>query len=137
MTAILTTDAARVGAAGDTPDRYAGKMAANTGTTDTGTTVGADTAVGYVSDKEAIMRRLARIEGQVGGLRRMVDSEAYCVDVLTQVAAVTKALEGVSLKLLADHTNHCVRDAVAAGGSEADAKVDELLSAVERFARTR
>jgi DNA-binding FrmR family transcriptional regulator len=101
-------------------------MAANTAET-----------VGYVSDKEAVMRRLARIEGQVGGLRRMVDSEAYCVDVLTQIAAVTKALEGVSLKLLTDHTNHCVRDAVSAGGTEADAKVDELMSAVERFARTR
>lgn len=92
---------------------------------------------GYVDDKAAIMRRLARIEGQVGGLRRMVEDEAYCVDVLTQVAAVSRALEGVSLKLLADHTNHCVRDAVAAGGSEADAKVDELLAAVDRFARTR
>jgi DNA-binding FrmR family transcriptional regulator len=132
MTAILTTEAATPGGASDTPDRYAGKMAANTDTT-----VGTDTAVGYVTDKEAIMRRLARIEGQVGGLRRMVDSEAYCVDVLTQVAAVTKALEGVSLKLLADHTNHCVRDAVASGGPEAEEKVDELLSAVERFARTR
>jgi DNA-binding FrmR family transcriptional regulator len=93
-------------------------------------------SVGYVSDKEALLRRLARIEGQIGGLRRMVDAEAYCVDVLTQIAAVTKALEGVSLKLLTDHTNHCVRDAVAAGGAEADAKVDELMSAVERFART-
>jgi DNA-binding FrmR family transcriptional regulator len=93
--------------------------------------------VGYVSDKDALMRRLARIEGQIGGLRRMIDSEAYCVDVLTQIAAVTKALEGVSLKLLTDHTNHCVRDAVAAGGNDADEKVDELMSAVERFARTR
>lgn len=92
---------------------------------------------GYVEDKEAVLRRLARIEGQVGGLRRMVEEEAYCVDVLTQIAAVSRALEGVSLKLLADHTNHCVRDAVAAGGGEADAKVDELLAAVERFARTR
>jgi DNA-binding FrmR family transcriptional regulator len=92
---------------------------------------------GYVEDKEAILRRLARIEGQVGGLHRMVEDEAYCVDVLTQVAAVTRALEGVSLKLLTDHTNHCVRDAVARGGSEADAKVEELMSAVERFARTR
>jgi CsoR family transcriptional regulator, copper-sensing transcriptional repressor len=101
-------------------------MAANTAET-----------VGYVSDKDALLRRLARIEGQIGGLRRMVDSEAYCVDVLTQIAAVTKALEGVSLKLLTDHTNHCVRDAVATGGSEADAKVDELMTAVERFARTR
>jgi DNA-binding FrmR family transcriptional regulator len=94
-------------------------------------------SVGYVSDKDALLRRLARIEGQIGGLRRMVDSEAYCVDVLTQIAAVTKALEGVSLKLLTDHTDHCVRDAVAVGGSEADAKIDELMTAVERFARTR
>lgn len=93
--------------------------------------------VGYVDDKQAILRRLARIEGQVGGLRRMVADEAYCVDVLTQVAAVTRALEGVSLKLLSDHTDHCVRDAIASGGAEADEKVDELLAAVERFARTR
>ncbi|MQA75228.1 MAG: metal-sensing transcriptional repressor [Solirubrobacterales bacterium] len=92
---------------------------------------------GYVEDKDAVLRRLARIEGQVRGLRGMVEDEAYCVDVLTQVAAVTKALEGVSLKLLADHTNHCVRDAVERGGDEADEKVDELLAAVERFARTR
>ena len=90
-----------------------------------------------MEDKEAIKRRLARIEGQVKGLQRMVDEEAYCVDVLTQVSAVTKALEGVSLKLLTDHTNHCVRDAVAGGGAQADEKVDELLTAVERFARTR
>ena len=94
-------------------------------------------AAGYVEDKDAVLRRLARIEGQVRGLRGMVEDEAYCVDVLTQVAAVTKALEGVSLKLLTDHTNHCVRDAVEQGGPEADAKVDELLTAVERFARTR
>jgi CsoR family transcriptional regulator, copper-sensing transcriptional repressor len=92
---------------------------------------------GYLEDKDAIMRRLARIEGQVRGLRTMVDDEAYCVDVLTQVGAVTKALEGVSLKLLTDHTNHCVRDAVERGGEEADEKVGELLAAVERFARTR
>jgi DNA-binding FrmR family transcriptional regulator len=96
-----------------------------------------ETRAGYVEDKEAIKRRLARIEGQVKGLQRMVDEEAYCVDVLTQVSAVTKALEGVSLKLLTDHTNHCVRDAVAGGGAQADEKVDELLTAVERFARTR
>ena len=67
----------------------------------------------------------------------MVAGEAYCIDVLTQIAAVSRALEGVSLKLLADHTNHCVRDAVATGGADADEKVDELLAAVERFARTR
>ena len=94
-------------------------------------------APGYVDDKEAVLRRLSRIEGQLRGLRRMVGEEAYCIDVLTQIAAVEKALDGVALKLLADHTNHCVRDAVERGGSEADEKVGELLAAVERFARTR
>jgi CsoR family transcriptional regulator, copper-sensing transcriptional repressor len=96
-----------------------------------------DAGAGYLEDKEAILRRLARVEGQVRGLRRMVEDDAYCVDVLTQVAAVTRALEGVSLKLLADHTNHCVRDAVARGGVEGDEKIAELLAALERFARTR
>jgi len=93
--------------------------------------------VGYLEDKDAILRRLARIEGQVRGLRGMVEDEAYCVDVLTQVAAVTRALEGVSLKLLAEHTTHCVRDALEHGGPGADEKVGELLAAVERFARVR
>ena len=82
----------------------------------------------HLSDNDAILRRLALTDRE---------DEAYCVDVLTQVAAVTKALEGVSLRVLADHTNHCVRDAVERGGDEADAKVAELLSAVERFARSR
>jgi DNA-binding FrmR family transcriptional regulator len=94
-------------------------------------------APGYVDDKAAVEKRLSRIEGQVRGLRRMVDEEAYCIDVLTQIAAVERALDGVALKLLADHTDHCVRDAIAAGGAEADEKVDELMAAVERFARTR
>src|SRR5437762_14229313 len=92
---------------------------------------------GYVSDKKAILRRLARIEGQVRGLRSMVDDEAYCIDVLTQIAAASKALDGVALRLLADHTNHCVRDALGRGGAEADEKVAELIAAVERFSRTR
>ena len=92
---------------------------------------------GYVDDKEAVLKRLSRIEGQVRGLRRMVDEEAYCIDVLTQIAAVDRALDGVALKLLTDHTNHCVRDAVEQGGDEADEKVGELMAAVERFARTR
>jgi CsoR family transcriptional regulator, copper-sensing transcriptional repressor len=92
---------------------------------------------GYLGDKDAILRRLARIEGQVRGVRRMVGEEAYCVDVLTQIAAVERALDGVALKLLDEHTNHCVRGAVERGGSEADEKVGELMAAVERFARTR
>jgi DNA-binding FrmR family transcriptional regulator len=92
---------------------------------------------GYIDDKDALAKRLSRIEGQVRGLRRMVDEEAYCIDVLTQISAVERALDGVALKLLSDHTDHCVRDAVALGGTEADEKVDELMAAVERFARTR
>jgi DNA-binding FrmR family transcriptional regulator len=92
---------------------------------------------GYLGDKAAIAKRLSRIEGQVRGLRRMVDDEAYCIDLLTQISAVERALDGVALKLLADHTDHCVRAAVAEGGSQADEKVDELKAAVERFARTR
>jgi CsoR family transcriptional regulator, copper-sensing transcriptional repressor len=95
------------------------------------------TPPGYLEDKEAILRRLSRIEGQVRGLQRMVGDEAYCVDVLTQIAAVERALDGVALRLLTDHTDHCVRDAIEAGGPGADEKVGELMAAVERFARTR
>jgi CsoR family transcriptional regulator, copper-sensing transcriptional repressor len=92
---------------------------------------------GYLEDKDGLLRRLSRIEGQVRGLGRMVGEEAYCIDVLTQIAAVERALDGVALKLLSDHTNHCVRDAITGGGAEANEKVDELMAAVERFARTR
>jgi DNA-binding FrmR family transcriptional regulator len=94
-------------------------------------------AAGYVEDKQAILRRLARIEGQVRGVHGMVADEAYCVDVLTQIAAVRSALDGVALKLLSEHTGHCVRDAVKRGGRQADESVAELLEAVERFARSR
>jgi DNA-binding FrmR family transcriptional regulator len=92
---------------------------------------------GYIEDKQALAKRLARVEGQVRGVRGMVESEAYCIDVITQIAAITKALDGVALKLLEDHTSHCVRAALEEGGSEADEKVEELLATVERFARTR
>jgi DNA-binding FrmR family transcriptional regulator len=95
------------------------------------------TEPGYVSDRDAILKRLSRIEGQVRGIRGMVEDDAYCIDVLTQIGAITKALDGVGMRLLSDHTDHCVRDALAQGGAEADEKVDELLAAVERFARTR
>jgi CsoR family transcriptional regulator, copper-sensing transcriptional repressor len=95
------------------------------------------TEPGYVTDREAILKRLSRIEGQVRGIKGMVEDDAYCIDVLTQIGAITKALDGVGMRLLSDHTDHCVRDALAEGGAEADEKVDELLAAVERFARTR
>jgi DNA-binding FrmR family transcriptional regulator len=92
---------------------------------------------GYLENRDAILRRLARAEGQVRGVRRMVEEEAYCIDVLTQIAALQRALDGVSLELLTDHTNHCVRDALEKGGRQADRKVDELVAAVQRFARTK
>jgi CsoR family transcriptional regulator, copper-sensing transcriptional repressor len=93
---------------------------------------------GYVSDKEAIVNRLHRIEGQVRGVERMVEEERYCVDVLTQIAAVQTALESLSVTLLEDHVRHCVGDALAAGDAAvAQQKSEDLLAAVQRFSRTR
>ena len=89
-------------------------------------------------DKQALIRRLHRIEGQVRGLERMVEQDRYCIDVLTQIAAVTTALESVAFRILDDHVNHCVSGALASGDRrEAAAKSKELLEAVHRFARTR
>jgi len=89
-------------------------------------------------DKAALSKRLHRIEGQVRGIERMVDDDRYCIDILTQIAAVNTALESVAFKLLNDHVNHCVADALASGDREAAAqKSEELLAAVQRFARTR
>jgi CsoR family transcriptional regulator, copper-sensing transcriptional repressor len=84
---------------------------------------------GYVEDKDAVLKRLKRVEGQVRGLQRMVEEERYCIDVVTQVGAVRSALEEVALQLLDDHARHCV----AAG----EAGADELVEAVGRFIRTR
>lgn len=93
---------------------------------------------GYASDKAALVKRLHRIEGQVRGIERMVEDDRYCIDVLTQISAVSTALESLALKILDDHVRHCVAGALQSG-DEADgrAKVDELLDAVQRFARTR
>ncbi len=92
--------------------------------------------VGYSEDKDAVLRRLHRIEGQVRGVARMVEADTYCIDVLTQVSAVTRALQSVALKLLGDHLSHCVQQALAAGGPEADAKVAEARAAIERLVRS-
>lgn len=89
-------------------------------------------------DKDALKKRLHRIEGQVRGIERMVDEDRYCIDILTQVGAVRTALERIGLEILNDHVTHCVRDALASGNAEtATAKSEELLAAVERFAKTR
>ena len=89
-------------------------------------------------DKEALVKRLHRIDGQVRGIERMVEDDRYCIDILTQVAAVNTALESLAFKVLDDHVNHCVSDALSSGDpKEAAAKSKELMEAVQRFARTR
>jgi DNA-binding FrmR family transcriptional regulator len=92
--------------------------------------------VGYAQDKDAIQRRLRRIEGQVRGLQRMMDDDAYCIDVLTQISAATRALQSVAVQLLGEHLSHCVQDAVTAGGPEAGAKIREAQEAIERLVRS-
>ena len=93
---------------------------------------------GYVSNKEALIKRLHRIEGQVRGIERMVEEERYCIDILTQISAVSTALEALAFKILDDHVNHCVAGALASGDEQVAAeKSRELLEAVHRFARTR
>ena len=92
---------------------------------------------GYVADKDALVRRLHRIEGQIRGIERMVDEERYCVDILTQIAAATTALETVAFKILDEHVSHCVAGALSSGDPEVAAeKSRELLDAVHRFSRT-
>ena len=86
--------------------------------------------------KDDLLRRLRRVEGQVRGLQQMVEDDRYCIDVLTQISAATKALQSVALGMLDDHLRHCVADAVAAGGREAEAKLTEATAAVERLVRS-
>nr|WP_211291041.1 metal-sensitive transcriptional regulator [Kineococcus xinjiangensis] len=89
-----------------------------------------------MQEKDAYLKRLRRIEGQVRGLQRMVEEEQYCIDILTQVSAVTKALQSVALGLLEDHLGHCVVAAATTGGEEADAKVREAADAIARLVRS-
>ncbi|MGI8795364.1 MAG: metal-sensitive transcriptional regulator [Acidimicrobiia bacterium] len=88
---------------------------------------------GYAMQKDDYRNRLRRIEGQVRGLQRMIDEDEYCVDVLTQIVSVTKALQGVGLGLLDEHLRHCVREAAESSRTEGDAKVTEAVQAVERL----
>ena len=93
---------------------------------------------GYAAHKEGLIKRLHRVEGQVRGIERMVEDDRYCIDILTQIGAVSTALESLAFELLDDHVNHCVRTALASGDDdEATAKAEELLAAVQRFAKTR
>jgi DNA-binding FrmR family transcriptional regulator len=94
------------------------------------------TALADRSDRDAQLKRLRRIEGQVRGIHRMVEQDAYCIDVLTQISAATKALEAVALALLDEHLSHCVTDAIHIGGSEADEKLKEASAAIARLVRS-
>jgi CsoR family transcriptional regulator, copper-sensing transcriptional repressor len=96
------------------------------------------TLPGYSGDKELLRKRLARIEGQVRGISRMIEDDRYCIDILTQLGAVDTALEAVAIKVLEEHVRHCVAGALASGDEElATEKSRELLEAVQRFAKTR
>ncbi|MGV9709441.1 metal-sensitive transcriptional regulator [Gordonia sp. NPDC003424] len=91
---------------------------------------------GYIERKDDYLRRLRRIEGQARGLQRMVDEEAYCIDILTQVSAMTKALQAVSLGLLEEHMNHCVVHAAQESDAAGVAKVDEAMQAIARLVKS-
>ena len=91
---------------------------------------------GYKDKKEKLKTRLRRIEGQVRGLERMIDEDAYCIDVLTQVTAATNALQSVAIALMDDHLSHCVADAIASGGKDASEKIAEASAAISRLVRS-
>jgi CsoR family transcriptional regulator, copper-sensing transcriptional repressor len=91
---------------------------------------------GYTSDKDGYLKRLRRIEGQIRGLQRMVDGDEYCIDILTQISAATKALQAVSIALLDEHLKHCVAEALADGGAGAEEKVREATAAIARLVRS-
>ena len=91
---------------------------------------------GYSMEKDDLLKRLRRVEGQVRGLQQMVDEDRYCIDVLTQISAVTKALQSVAVGMFDDHLRHCVADAVTKGGRDADLKLTEATAAVERLLKS-
>ncbi len=91
---------------------------------------------GYITDKAKYVNRLKRIEGQARGISKMVDDEQYCIDILTQISALTSALQAVAIGLLDDHLNHCVLDAARRDGDDAQAKIAEASSAIARLVRS-
>ncbi|MGW2281525.1 metal-sensitive transcriptional regulator [Streptomyces sp. NPDC001770] len=128
---MTTTEAA--GPTGPTPPEPAGTPPASPA----GVVTDHDRGIhGYHHQKDEHLKRLRRIEGQIRGLQRMVDEDTYCIDILTQVSASTKALQSFALQLLEEHLRHCVADAAVKGGDEIDAKVDEATRAIARLLRT-
>nr|WSX51106.1 metal-sensitive transcriptional regulator [Streptomyces sp. NBC_00974] len=115
----------------------AGTVAAAADGTDTAAgTATAGAVHGYHHQKDEHLKRLRRIEGQIRGLQRLVGEDVYCIDILTQVSASTKALQSFALQLLEEHLRHCVADAAVKGGGEIDAKVEEATKAIARLLRT-
>ena len=100
------------------------------------TTMDAIVRRGYSEDKESVLKRLRRIEGQVRGLQRMVEEGRYCIDILEQISAATRALQSVALQLLEGHMGHCVAEAVKSGGDEATEKLSEASAAIARLVRS-
>lgn len=91
---------------------------------------------GYEMSREQLLSRLRRVEGQIRGISQMVESDRYCIDVLTQISAVTKALQSVAVGLLDDHLRHCVADAVSTGGRDAEHRLNEATAAIERLLKS-
>jgi DNA-binding FrmR family transcriptional regulator len=91
---------------------------------------------GYADDKTAVLARLKKVEGQVRGIHKMIEADRYCIDVLQQITAVTRALQGVALHLLDEHMAHCVVNAVKAGGAEKEAKLKEASVAIAQLVRS-
>lgn len=100
------------------------------------TTSSSEAQHGYISDKNRYLARLKRIEGQSRGVHRMIEEDAYCIDILTQISALTAALENVALGLLDDHLRHCVVDAARTGGPDAEAKIKEASQAIARLVKS-
>jgi DNA-binding FrmR family transcriptional regulator len=123
---MTTTEAGAVAPSGNTAQDNAGQENAGHG----------HATHGYHKQKDEHLKRLRRIEGQILGLQRMVDEDVYCIDILTQVSASTKALQSFALQLLEEHLRHCVADAALKGGAEIDAKVEEATKAIGRLLRT-
>src|SRR5690606_69257 len=98
--------------------------------------IGSSGMRGYTESKDSYLKRLRRIEGQIRGLQRMIDEDEYCIDILTQVGAATRALQAVSLGLIEDHLRHCLAEAVAEGGEVADEKIREANEAIARLVRS-
>ena len=101
-----------------------------------GDSASGDSTSGYSENKDNYAKRLRRIEGQVRGIAKMIEDDKYCIDILTQISAVSSALQSVALGLLDEHLSHCVSDAVAAGGEEADRKLAEASAAIARLVRS-